>query len=427
MKRVGFLTALCGLVLIAAVGGNPRYLEELCVGGGAGDPVDGGADIEADGDFVTDGGISAAGDVSAGEDGTSDHSVSVTAGAGYGASLGLFESDANHGGEILFDGATDTLRIGTRDGSATMADALQIGQGSAHVAISGDLAVNGGDVNSSQDTLRLNPDGSGRLECLGASGKLRLCNDAVAQTSQEFRMWNDANALTMYGGIYCTIADSTAGSEDGRFALALREGGSLKYDRLQLDSSGNMTIPGDMTVTGADISSSSDPFSIKPGSAGYMDIWGAGGKLRLYRKAVADASLAFYMWNSSDSSAPFGELFFVNDVSTDGSEDGKFSLCLMSDGAMGYNRLVVDSGGKGTFLGDVAANGGEVSAGKDGVARGTLTVWDGAGGNAPGCVRLASPNGTEWYVFAEDDGTLKVCSALPTQNSDGNAVGGQAD
>ena len=68
-----------------------------------------------------------------------------------------------------------------------------------------------------------------------------------------------------------------------------------------------------------------------------------------------------------------------------------------------------------------------VEAGADGVARGVFTAWDGAGGNTPGCWKLASPNGTVWYYFAEDDGTLKCHNALPTANADGNAVGDQTD
>lgn len=76
-------------------------------------------------------------------------------------------------------------------------------------------------------------------------------------------------------------------------------------------------------------------------------------------------------------------------------------------------------------LGDAKFDGGDVDAGTDGANRGVYTAWDGAGGNAPGCVKLCSPNGTAWYVFVEDDGTLKVHSALPTANTDGSVVGAQ--
>lgn len=67
------------------------------------------------------------------------------------------------------------------------------------------------------------------------------------------------------------------------------------------------------------------------------------------------------------------------------------------------------------------------AAGIDGTDRGVLTLWDGAGGNTPGYIKIHSPNGTAWYLFVEDDGTLKINNAVPTQNSDGSAVGGQTD
>ena len=63
--------------------------------------------------------------------------------------------------------------------------------------------------------------------------------------------------------------------------------------------------------------------------------------------------------------------------------------------------------------------------GADGSEQGKLVIWDGGGGNKPGYIKLHSPNGTGRYLFAEDDGTIKVHTSAPTQNSDGSAVGGQ--
>lgn len=73
--------------------------------------------------------------------------------------------------------------------------------------------------------------------------------------------------------------------------------------------------------------------------------------------------------------------------------------------------------------GNLEAHGGGVYAGMDGAVRGVLSAWDGSGGAAPGCLALASPNGALWYVFVEDDGTLKVHNALPTANADGIVAG----
>lgn len=65
--------------------------------------------------------------------------------------------------------------------------------------------------------------------------------------------------------------------------------------------------------------------------------------------------------------------------------------------------------------------------GRDGATVGALTLWDGAGGNTPGYAKIHSPNGTAWYVFIEDDGTVKIHNAVPTANADGSAIGDQAD
>ncbi len=61
-RRIGIVAA--ALVLAGAavlgIGANPRYIEELRVGGGYGESVDGGADFEKDGGIYTDGGVTAA-------------------------------------------------------------------------------------------------------------------------------------------------------------------------------------------------------------------------------------------------------------------------------------------------------------------------------------------------------------------------------
>ena len=43
----------------------------------------------------------------------------------------------------------------------------------------------------------------------------------------------------------------------------------------------------------------------------------------------------------------------------------------------------------------------------------------------PGYLHLKSLDGTDYYLFVEDDGTLKIHTAVPTQNSDGSEIGTQ--
>ena len=85
----------------------------------------------------------------------------------------------------------------------------------------------------------------------------------------------------------------------------------------------------------------------------------------------------------------------------------------------------LDNTGNLTVDGGATVKGGNAVSGVAGAARGTLTLWQGGGGNAPAYIRLASPNGSTYYVFVADNGVLRIHSAVPSQNGDGQAVGTQ--
>ncbi len=70
-------------------------------------------------------------------------------------------------------------------------------------------------------------------------------------------------------------------------------------------------------------------------------------------------------------------------------------------------------------------SGGLADFGTSSTSRAILSLKHGGGGNTPAAIALNSPNGTTWYLFVEDDGTLKVSSSMPEENSDGNIVGSQ--
>jgi hypothetical protein len=86
----------------------------------------------------------------------------------------------------------------------------------------------------------------------------------------------------------------------------------------------------------------------------------------------------------------------------------------------------VDGGADLDKAGNISMDGalkvtGNVEVGKDSNTRGLLTLWDGAGGNAPGCLKLGSVNGTVGYVFVSNDGSgLRIHSSLPTSDTDGH-------
>ena len=78
-----------------------------------------------------------------------------------------------------------------------------------------------------------------------------------------------------------------------------------------------------------------------------------------------------------------------------------------------------DNSGNIAADGSVKATGG-FDAGKDSTVRGVFTAWDGAGGNAPGALKLGSTNGTVGYLFMSNDRSgLRLHSSLPISDTDG--------
>ena len=45
---------------------------------------------------------------------------------------------------------------------------------------------------------------------------------------------------------------------------------------------------------------------------------------------------------------------------------------------------------------------------------------------SPAYLKLTSLGGTDYYIFPEDDATLKIHTAIPTVDTDGDEVGGQS-
>lgn len=63
-----------------------------------------------------------------------------------------------------------------------------------------------------------------------------------------------------------------------------------------------------------------------------------------------------------------------------------------------------------------------VLVGESGVHRGSITLVQGMGGNEPAYIKISSADGTVWYLFIQDDGTINFHNDVPTQNGDGTAV-----
>ncbi len=304
-----FVTAamfVVSVTLFVGIGAAPRYIEELAVGGGYASAPDGGTDMEADGDVLSDG------NVTVGLNEAQDHHVSALTGASNKAFVNLHSPDTQNGGALWFDGATDTLSLGTRNGSTTPTAAMDIAQGSQDVAFKAGINTKG-EVIVGDGTASV-----GRIRFAGPGGLFRR--------------------LAFYTG-----APSTSGN--------LR--------------------------------------------------WEIGASEHAEASTYGGSSLRISAWDNSG--AFIDNLIFVE------RDPGQ---------PIRLNKSV-------KVKSDLDVDGGDVTAGVDTTTRGVITAWDGSGGAAPGCIKIASPNGTVWYLFVEDDGTVKVHNALPTANTNGTVVGAQ--
>lgn len=136
------------------MGPNPRYVEELRIGGGYGSPLDGGVDLQNDGTIRTNGSLTVDGQASlhtvavsldatvGGNDGQ-DHSLSIMARSDHRATLSLRQAEDESGGTLYFDGGSGTIRMGSRNGSASSVDAMAVAKGQPDAEFFGDVTVHG--------------------------------------------------------------------------------------------------------------------------------------------------------------------------------------------------------------------------------------------------------------------------------------------
>ena len=82
-------------------------------------------------------------------------------------------------------------------------------------------------------------------------------------------------------------------------------------------------------------------------------------------------------------------------------------------------------GSNATMTLNLTASGGGITAGVAATTRGVFTARRGTDTDKPGCVSLISKGGTQYWIWAEDDGTLRIHNALPTADTDGSMVGTQ--
>ena len=350
---------VAGLCL-AAMGTNPRYLEELRIGGGAGDAADGGADFEKDGDIATDGVVTAEGGV-------------VASSVRLGDDEGLVLGDENDF-EIRYTGATDRLELILPDTTAGMALTP-----TGDCWLGGDLAVDG-DIGSSEDADLLElADGE-----LSVRGDIELPNAGYHLTVGEVTSAQGAAPNGLFRMYAAHAADSDA--HGGYF---------LRYQ---------YSTPSTHALYGVRSEVNAYDASLANG-------YGVYGRASATSAAGGSLTNAYSLYAAS----PGGTYRYGLYVQSVAGGTGNFAIYT--------NEGAVRLGDDVTSLGDGAFQGGSVTGGVDGSERGVITAWDGAGGSAPGCLRLASADGTLWYVFATDSGAVRVHDTFPQSNDSGQTVG----
>jgi hypothetical protein len=370
MRNRTVVIGICALALIG-IGAAPRYLEELRIGGGYGDAADGGADFDKSGNIATDGSVKATGEMEAGKDSTSRGLVTAWDGAG--------------------TNAPGTLKLGSTDGTV------------GYVFMSND-----------RSGLRI----SSSLPTSDTDG-----NWLKAKTVTDLSSPPAIGGTTPAAGKFTTLEATGAVTVGG---TAIQLGPNSASTSTVVDLGGGSSYPSTLNAAhwssfagangGAGIVGSNVYFTTSGAAAqhythaslGYAGIGFLSGTTTVYGATgatTANSSLTGLATIDPSKAAFGGYLTTVGGVHVGGTSDP------------GTDNLLVD--GTGTFTG------GDLTCGVGSQTRGVLTAHHGASGNTPGVLKLASPNGTVHCFFAEDDGTLKVHSALPGSNSDGIEVGSQ--
>jgi len=176
MKKRVLAIGFCG-ALVLAIGASPRYLEELCIGGGLGDAADGGADFDQAGNIATDGSVTCNGlavesgeltagtgefselaarqILEAGEEDTTAGALHVYGGSGSDSGALYFYTPADYDGTVdywqLNSGLLGVLQLSGFGGTCDPGMILQFSAPAGQFSLGYDAAVWGGEVEVGRD------------------------------------------------------------------------------------------------------------------------------------------------------------------------------------------------------------------------------------------------------------------------------------
>jgi hypothetical protein len=451
------LAAFLLVCLLGAIGANPRYVEELVVGGGTLDPVDGGIDFEKNGFITTTAGITAGGKVTAGAATTSSASLTLPHGTApsspsngdvWTSTAGLFVrvNGATVGPLIPAAGVpwaapgtigsatpnTGVFTTLTTTGNATIGGQLtQSGnyQGASTEGLIGlwhmetltpvlDWSGNGinGTVAGSGAALTAGKYGTGIN--FGATGELNLGNtipNTYGQSDITFSLWFRTSSTNSIQYLVYWFLDT-----NHRFDLWLSSTGVVNFRMKENANERTITSPAGynddkwhhVVVVRDYTSSTNNNLTL------YIDGNTAGTPLTGVALGDCGGNTVLYCCNQSGFGLPGG----MDELAIWGRDLNGSEIRTIH----GLSSGLVPQFGNHLVGNDISIVGGDVNVGVAGSTRGVLTLTRGAGGIAPSCIKMQSVGGSMWYLFVEDDGTLKVHTALPTSNANGAEVGSQS-
>ena len=443
---VGFLVLI---TLLGAIGANPSYVEELVIGGGTADPFDGGAQFEQDGAIVTSGKVTTG--------------AATSTGASLGIPHGAAPSSPSNGDiwttptglYVRVNGNTVGPLIQSTDvpwGTPGAIGTTTPNSGAFTTLSTTGNATLGGQLTESGDYQGFSSEGLvGLWHCETSPSVLDWSGNGVTGTI-------GGSGATLVAGKYGTGIQFTATSE-----MALGNAIPTAYGNTDLSLSlwfkttanastmylawwfvdSNHRLDIYMNNTGAITAQMKENANFRSiaSPVGYNDgKWHHLAFVRDYTNATTN-NLTLYLDGTSVgtplvnvalgdcggngglmvSRSGFGFIGMIDDLSIFSRATNVSEVRTLSQ----YRGEIEDEyqdqivGGRFRVQKDI-------EAGIAGLNRGILTLSQGSSGNTPAAIKLHSPNGTAWHIFVEDDGTLKVHSTLPSDNTNGSVVGLQS-
>lgn len=157
---------------------------------------------------------------------------------------------------INFGQASTTMSIGATTGTTTVRNSLAVnGNTTLGDAIGDSVTINAGTF-STPNTIVFNVDDS---TASGVSFPVKISHTTSGVPATgigaglQFIAETSANNNEIGMHIEAVSTDVTATSEDFDFVLRLMQNGAAATEKIRVDSAGNMTVQGDITVVGGDI------------------------------------------------------------------------------------------------------------------------------------------------------------------------------